>query len=215
MSDKNKPKAAKERDEFIQHINETLPFPNNKKTSVITNSQENAALTNDEQDDFLQAVSKDTQKTTTDTIRLDTPLPKPTHIHTEIDSTHNDSFTVSDDLHWHDSNAQLSYRDESLSPNLFKKLQKGLIRPEASVDLHQLDRHEATRELEHFLARASHQDYHSVLIIHGKGTDKPVLKNLTEQFLRQDARVLAFHSAERQDGGTGAVYVLLKSNPKG
>ncbi len=215
MSDKNKPKAAKERNEFIQYINETFPFPNNKKTSVISNSQENTALTNDEQDDFLQAVSNDTQKTTTNTVRLDIPLPKPIHIHTETDSIHNDAFTVSDDLHWHDSNAQLGYHDDSISPKLFKKLKKGLIRPEASVDLHQLDRHEAVRELQRFLARASHQTYRSVLIIHGKGTDKPVLKNLTEQFLRQDDRVLAFHSAKGQDGGTGALYVLLKSNPKG
>ena len=214
MSEKKKPKAAKERDEFIQHINDTLPFPN-KRSPVEKKALTDTALTHDEQDDFLQAMSKDTTKTPTDTVRLDTPLPKTSHIHTQIDSAQGDPFTVSNELHWHDSDAQLSYSDESLSPKLFKQLQKGHIKPEATLDLHQLDRHTAATEIEHFLATAFHHDCRSLLIIHGKGTDKPVLKNLTEQFLRQDARVFAFHSAQRQDGGTGAVYVLLKSNHKG
>ena len=51
-------------------------------------------------------------------------------------------------------------------------------------------------------------------IIHGKGNRSddrgPVLKVKVNNWLRQHDRVQAFHSARPVDGGTGAVYVLLK-----
>jgi DNA-nicking Smr family endonuclease len=53
-----------------------------------------------------------------------------------------------------------------------------------------------------------------VRIIHGKGhgshQKRPVLKQYVNHWLRQRDEVLAFCSARQVDGGTGAVYVLLK-----
>ena len=53
-----------------------------------------------------------------------------------------------------------------------------------------------------------------VRIVHGKGLSSegklPVLKVKVNSWLRQKDDVLAFCSARPQDGGTGAVYVLLK-----
>jgi DNA-nicking Smr family endonuclease len=53
-----------------------------------------------------------------------------------------------------------------------------------------------------------------VRIIHGKGHGshqrKPVLKGKVDHWLRQRRDVLAFCSARQADGGTGAVYVLLR-----
>jgi DNA-nicking Smr family endonuclease len=53
-----------------------------------------------------------------------------------------------------------------------------------------------------------------VRIIHGKGNTSlgkmPVLKGRVNSWLRQKNEVLAFCSARPNDGGTGAVYVLLK-----
>jgi DNA-nicking Smr family endonuclease len=50
--------------------------------------------------------------------------------------------------------------------------------------------------------------------VHGKGNGswqkQPVLKNKLNQWLRQRDEVLAFCSARPCDGGTGAIYVLLK-----
>jgi DNA-nicking Smr family endonuclease len=40
-----------------------------------------------------------------------------------------------------------------------------------------------------------------------------VLKGMVDKWLRQRDEVLAFCSARPVDGGTGAVYVLLKSPP--
>jgi DNA-nicking Smr family endonuclease len=53
-----------------------------------------------------------------------------------------------------------------------------------------------------------------VRIIHGKGNRSnhkgPVIKTKINNWLRQHERILAFHSARPVDGGTGAIYVLLR-----
>lgn len=54
-----------------------------------------------------------------------------------------------------------------------------------------------------------------LLIIHGKGGIQgapPVIKNLLNRWLPQINEVIAFHSALPKDGGSGAIYVLLKRN---
>jgi DNA-nicking Smr family endonuclease len=55
-------------------------------------------------------------------------------------------------------------------------------------------------------------------IIHGKGSSTsgrpPVLKQKVNYWLRLYDQVLAFCSATRRDGGTGAVYVLLRNPNK-
>jgi DNA-nicking Smr family endonuclease len=57
-------------------------------------------------------------------------------------------------------------------------------------------------------------DKRCVRIIHGKGKSSegklPVLKGKVNSWLRQRDEVIAFCSARPSDGGTGAVYVLLK-----
>jgi DNA-nicking Smr family endonuclease len=60
-----------------------------------------------------------------------------------------------------------------------------------------------------------------VLLVHGKGDRQPdrdavgVLKGFVDHWLRELEPVQAFHSAQPQHGGTGAVYVLLaKSEEK-
>jgi len=54
---------------------------------------------------------------------------------------------------------------------------------------------------------------HCVRVVHGKGLRSgprgPVLKHAVNVWLRKVDAVVAFASAPRQDGGTGAVYVLL------
>jgi DNA-nicking Smr family endonuclease len=54
-----------------------------------------------------------------------------------------------------------------------------------------------------------------VRIIHGKGYRSgargPVLKTAVDSWLRRHTDVMAFTSARPIDGGTGAVYVLLRA----
>jgi len=53
-----------------------------------------------------------------------------------------------------------------------------------------------------------------VRIIHGKGRGSgnrgPVLKSAVNRWLRRHGAVRAFCSARRNDGGTGALYVLIE-----
>ena len=65
-----------------------------------------------------------------------------------------------------------------------------------------------------FLADARSRGLGCVKIIHGKGlrsrAEGPVLKRLVDKMLRQRDEVVAFASAQANQGGTGAVLVLLK-----
>lgn len=75
---------------------------------------------------------------------------------------------------------------------------------------------EAQEQLNDFVLQARARGIHCIRIIHGKGYGSsnkgPVIKPLVNRWLQRRAEVLAFCSARPVDGGTGAVYVLLKSN---
>ena len=72
----------------------------------------------------------------------------------------------------------------------------------------------ATSSLTAFLARCTNSGIRCARIIHGKGQGskdgKPVIKNTINQWLRQRDEILAFCAARPADGGTGAMYVLIK-----
>ena len=67
-----------------------------------------------------------------------------------------------------------------------------------------------------FLAESLGARLRCVRVIHGKGKGSgpkgPVLKTAVNMILRKTAPVLAFTSARRVDGGTGAINVLLVGN---
>jgi DNA-nicking Smr family endonuclease len=104
-----------------------------------------------------------------------------------------------------------------LDPHLLKRLKRGELAVQAHVDLHGLLKEEAKAELEAFLAKSRQQGKRCVLVVHGRGLHSkdqvPVLKEALKRWMRTDRfarQVLAFCSARPPDGGTGAVYVLLR-----
>jgi DNA-nicking Smr family endonuclease len=107
----------------------------------------------------------------------------------------------------------LEFRRPGIQHRVFHDLQRGLIAAEATLDLHGLRVREAKPALARFLDQSLAARRRCVRIIHGKGrrsqAEQPVLKQKTNQWLRQKDAVLAFVTAPRWDGGTGAVYVLL------
>ncbi len=109
---------------------------------------------------------------------------------------------------------ELAYRTASVSLASFRKLRRGRLSVMAEADLHGLNVSEAKRHLREFLAEAHQRRWQCVRIIHGKGKRSgqrgPVLRNKVDRWLRQWSEVLAFCSARPVDGGTGAVYVLLR-----
>ena len=109
----------------------------------------------------------------------------------------------------------LAYMQPGIQKQVFRKLKKGHYSIEAELDLHGLTRDEAQQQLSVFVSEAQEHGVRCVRIIHGKGYGSsnkgPVIKPLVNQWLRRRAEILAFCSARPADGGTGAVYVLIKS----
>lgn len=97
-------------------------------------------------------------------------------------------------------------------------LQRGAIPIGLEVDLHGLKAEQARLVLAEFLTECAHRRIRCARIIHGKGFGNggrpPVLKRKVNYWLRLHEQVLAFCSATRRDGGTGAVYVLLRNPNK-
>ena len=102
-----------------------------------------------------------------------------------------------------------------LQKKVIKHLRRGDYGIKDILDLHGYTIAQAKTQLSNFLTRATHARYPAVLIIHGKGLhgDTPggTLKRFTIDWLKQQAAVKAFCAAQPKDGGTGAVYVLLRS----
>lgn len=98
-------------------------------------------------------------------------------------------------------------------------LQRGAIAVGLEVDLHGLTVDLAGRALAEFLIECAHRRVRCARIIHGKGYrssgQQPILKRKVNYWLRLYDQVLAFCSAPGRDGGTGAVYVLLRNPNKG
>ncbi|MCK5648686.1 MAG: Smr/MutS family protein [Gammaproteobacteria bacterium] len=96
-----------------------------------------------------------------------------------------------------------------------KQLRQGKIIIDDHLDLHGLTISEARETLLDFIRFAQKQQIRCIRLVHGKGyrasTQKPVLKNKINNWLRQHPDILAFSSAQPKDGGTGALYIILKS----
>ena len=111
-------------------------------------------------------------------------------------------------------NAELLFSRSGLQHNVLRKLRRGQYNITAELDLHGLRVEEARQALSQFLYHCHLQKKQCVHIIHGKGygshRNKPVLKSKVNHWLRQRDEVLAFCSARPVDGGTGAIYLLLK-----
>ncbi len=109
---------------------------------------------------------------------------------------------------------ELLYTRPGLQHNLMRKLRRGQYVTRAELDLHGMTAAEARPALADFIARCQARDLRCVRIIHGKGLSspdrKPVLKSRVNAWLQRSDAVLAFCSARPRDGGTGALYVLLK-----
>lgn len=112
--------------------------------------------------------------------------------------------------------AFLSYRIATLQHRIFDDLKAGKMRWFEAVDLHGCTIEQARSAVLELLHIAKENNQNVVKIVHGKGKDG-VLKTCVNGWLRQHREVLAFVSAPENQGGTGAVLVLLKraeKNPK-
>jgi DNA-nicking Smr family endonuclease len=116
-----------------------------------------------------------------------------------------------------ETNDELYFSRPGIQDRVVRELRRGHLEIGLELDLHGLTVRHAREDLNRFLEECHRRDIRCVRIIHGKGygsEDKqPVLKRKLNLWLRQREDVLAFTSATRRDGGTGAAYVLLR-NPR-
>jgi DNA-nicking Smr family endonuclease len=114
-----------------------------------------------------------------------------------------------------DVGEELSYRAPGLQDTTFRRLRRGAYHMDLELDLHGMRANEARLAVAQFLAAARDRGARCLRIVHGKGLrskgEGPVLKQRVDAWLRQRDDVLAFCSARREHGGTGAVYVLLRA----
>ncbi len=113
-----------------------------------------------------------------------------------------------------ESDEELIFAAPGIQVSMMKRLRKGHIPWEAGIDLHGMTVDTARDELSLFIRDAQRQGMRSVMIIHGKAFSQsgqqPVLKSYVNDWLRQLPQVLAFCSAQPKDGGSGALYILIK-----
>src|SRR5512137_1826253 len=116
-----------------------------------------------------------------------------------------------------DGDEYIEGRVSGLDPGIVRKLRRGEFSVQAHLDLHGKSRAEAKAEVDAFLRRSREQGKRCVLLVHGRGLHSkdqvPVLKEALRTWLataRFGRHVLAFATARPQDGGAGAVYVLLR-----
>lgn len=108
----------------------------------------------------------------------------------------------------------LGYTAPGVQHGVLRKLKAGKYAVQAEIDLHGMNLAVAKTELGDFLAECQHRRLLCVRVIHGKGrktADKaPRMKPAVNQWLQSNKKILAFCSARSNDGGTGAVYALMK-----
>jgi DNA-nicking Smr family endonuclease len=169
-------------------------------------------------ENLFKAAVKDARPLNTDRIHHQPPKPKPIpqqFIRDErqalVDSL-SDGFFPADEL---ESGEELLYLREGQSPAVLTKLRRGHWVVQANLDLHGMISDEARTMVASFLAECKKRGIRCVRIVHGKGlgsrNKEPILKHKVRHWLMQKDEVIAYAQARANDGGSGAVIVLLKA----
>lgn len=125
-------------------------------------------------------------------------------------STHGrttDNYLVAEGIEPLDHCYILSFKRPHIQNGVYRKLKQGKYEVDETHDLHGLTVQQARKEVFEFIGEAETYGLRSLLVIHGKGDG--VLKAYVNRWLQDIPQVQAFHSATRQHGATGSVYVLL------
>ena len=114
---------------------------------------------------------------------------------------------------------------KNIDGNLADKFRKGKMSIEAKLDLHGYTQDKAYDRLINFVLSCYSNQKRCLIVITGKGSSKTPenfweertgkLKELVPTWLNSDKLrpyILTFATAQQKDGGSGALYVLLKKN---
>ncbi len=173
-------------------------------------------MTEDEDDLFRRAMSGARPLKTDERVAEASRKPKPKARFSKADqeAVLAESLQADIDDIEQSSGDALRFKRASVGRTTMRMLTRGSYAIQAEIDLHGMTVAEAKPRLEKFVQRCAGNNKLCIRVVHGKGLSSgergPVLKNGVNRWLRQWDTVLAFVSARQVDGGTGAVYVLLK-----
>ena len=170
------------------------------------------------QQEFARAVGPVTPLRAQGTVLLRPEPPAPLALQHQRDEQRvlqealSDDFDVGSLL---DTDETLSFRRPGIGPEVTRRLRQGAWTLQAELDLHGLRTDEARAALGQFLRVALQRGLRCVRIVHGKGLGSPgkspVLKGRVHSWLVQKNEVLAFVQARADEGGAGALVVLLRA----
>ena len=114
------------------------------------------------------------------------------------------------------SSADALYYHSTGDTRIMAKLKSGKIAKDLVLDLHGYKLREAADQLVRCIHQAQSSKYRVVQVIHGKGSSHgySVIKSHMPHWLQSLPEVLAYTSCRQEDGGTGAVLVLLRRKHK-
>jgi DNA-nicking Smr family endonuclease len=144
-------------------------------------------------------------------------LPAPIPVQQQLDDQRVLQEAISDEFDHGtllDIDDALSFRRPGVGSDVTRKLRKGEWSIQGEIDLHGLRREDAREALANFIRDAHRRGWRCVRVVHGKGLGSPgktpVLKGKVQGWLIQKNEVLAFVQARGDEGGAGALIVLLK-----
>ncbi|MGK0298138.1 MAG: DNA-nicking Smr family endonuclease [Gammaproteobacteria bacterium] len=110
---------------------------------------------------------------------------------------------------------QLQFKRPGIQDKLFQKLKRGQLSILDNLDLHGMTIFNAKLTFNQFMLQTRKFNTQTcVRVIHGKGyrskDGQPKIKQNIQLWLQEDKNVLAYSSCRPADGGTGAIYLLIK-----
>ena len=170
------------------------------------------------QESLFQQAVKNARPLNIDVPFTEKPKPKPIAKQFIRDEKQALRDSLSDDYypaHELESGEELLYLRTGQSPDVLSKLRRGFWVVQAQIDLHGLISDEAREYVAEFLSSCKKKNIRCIRIVHGKGLGsrnrEPVLKHKLRNWLMQKDEVIAYAQAKPEDGGSGAVIVLLKA----
>ena len=206
----------------LQHIQQKLAEQQRLAAGQEAAQREAERRAHAEKNLFVRAVGAVRPIRAPHRVRLAADQPPPIPVQQQLDDQRVLREAISDDFDTGtllDIDDAMSFRRPGIGTDVTRKLRKGEWTIQGEVDLHGLRREDAREALAGFIRESHRRGWRCVRVVHGKGLGSPgktpVLKGKVQGWLIQKNEVLAFVQARADEGGAGALVVLLKPGAAG